>query len=137
MTSEELLRGVASALEAAGVENVAVRRLSALDGAEGCAVRLLAARVTTLYINGDAEVEQQVRAICKRRRALDEMGLCLSLSKPVWAEWGWKRPDDASDAIFIVNSTNDDFPLPENLDLSEYVSDGYTIYRKCIVDLGA
>ena len=72
-----------------------------------------------------------------RYLALDEMGLCLSLSKPVWAEWGWKRPDDASDAIFIVNSTNDDFPLPENLDLSEYVSDGYTIYRKCIVDLGA
>ena len=73
MTSEELLRGVASALEAAGVGNVTARRLSALDGAEGCAVRLLAARVATLYINGDAEVEQQVRAICKRRRALDAM----------------------------------------------------------------
>ena len=73
MTTEELLRGVARALSEEGVGGVQVRRLSALDGREGCVVRPMPARVATQYINGDAEVEQQVRVICKRRSAADAM----------------------------------------------------------------
>ena len=73
MTTEEILKGVARALSEEGIEGVQVRRLSALDGREGCVVRPMPARVTSQYINGDMEVEQQVRVICKRRRAADAM----------------------------------------------------------------
>ena len=73
MTTEEILKGVARALSEEGIEGVQVRRLSALDGREGCVVRPMPARVTTQYINGDMEVEQQVRVVCKRRRAADAM----------------------------------------------------------------
>lgn len=73
MTTEEILRGVAQALDEAGIEGVFLRRLSYLDGREGCVVRPLPARVSVQYINGDMEVEQQVRVICKRRAASDAM----------------------------------------------------------------
>lgn len=72
MTTEEILRGVCSALRAEGIE-AAPRRISALDGREGCVVRPMPARVAVQYINGDMEVEQQVRVIVKRRRAADAM----------------------------------------------------------------
>ena len=73
MDTETLLRGVAAALSGAGIEGVALRRLGYLDGREGCVVRPEPARVALQYINGDMEVEQQVRAICKRRSAAAAM----------------------------------------------------------------
>ena len=73
MTTEEILKGVAQALVEDGIEDVFVCRLSALGKREGCIVRPMPARVTTQYINGDMEVEQQVRVICKRRSAADAM----------------------------------------------------------------
>ena len=73
MTTEEILRGVAGALADAGISGVVLKRLSALDGAEGCVVRPQTSRVVAQYINGAADVEMQVRAVCKRRRAVDAM----------------------------------------------------------------
>lgn len=68
MTTSEILRAVTKALRAEGI-GAQVMRLSALSKREGCVVRPQPARVVTQYISGDAEVEQQVRAICKRRSA--------------------------------------------------------------------
>lgn len=72
MTTEELLRGVVAALRSAGID-AAPRRISALDGREGVVVRPMPARVAVQYINGDMEVEQQVRVIVKRRSAVEAM----------------------------------------------------------------
>ena len=72
MTTEELIRGVCAALGAEGIEAMP-RRISALDGREGCVVRPMPARVSVQYINGDMEVEQQVRVIVKRRKAAEAM----------------------------------------------------------------
>lgn len=68
-----IVSAAADAVEAAGVTPVYERRMGALDGREGAVVRIGPQGVVTQYINGQADVEQPVRVLCKRRGVTEAM----------------------------------------------------------------
>lgn len=112
-----IVAAAADAVEAAGVTPVYERRMSALDGAEGAVVRVGPQGVVTQYINGQADVAQPLRVLCKRRSASEAVAD---------AERAWDALDglavDAGGTFVSVRATG----TPTELSLDD---SGYSIWE--------
>lgn len=112
-TVAAIVSAVADAVEAAGVAPVFERRMGALDGREGAVVRIGPQGVVTQYINGQADVSQPVRVLCKRRDASDAM----ADAERAWdALYGLRVDAGGADVAVRVTGT----PTELSVDDSEY-----------------